>query len=168
MEDRGIEVLDLQDCLAEVLTDDTARAWVLDRKITDNIVGPGVGQELRAWLDALPADDLADYLIGGVAYHEIPKDFAGRVHYVVRCDEPGRLPDQAAAQHAVHPDNSSWIFHGVTLNSMFWPARRQETLLTTAVYNFHSGSRARISTSGTATSTASRTITAPPRSRAAT
>ena len=60
MEDRGVEVLDLQDCLAEVLTDDTARAWVLDRKITDNIVGPGVGQELRVWLDALHADDLAN------------------------------------------------------------------------------------------------------------
>jgi len=34
-------------------------------------------------------------------------------------------------------DNSSWIFGGVTLNPMYWPARRQETLLTTAVYRFH-------------------------------
>src|SRR6478736_6380728 len=63
--------------LAEVVADDTARTWVLDRKITDNIVGPGVGQELRAWLDSLPAAELANYLIGGVAYHEIPKEFAG-------------------------------------------------------------------------------------------
>jgi arginine deiminase len=29
------------------------------------------------------------------------------------------------------------IFQGVTLNPMYWPARRQETLLTTAVYRFH-------------------------------
>jgi len=34
-------------------------------------------------------------------------------------------------------DNSSWIFNGVTLNPMYWPARQQETLLTTAVYKFH-------------------------------
>ena len=34
-------------------------------------------------------------------------------------------------------DNSAWIFGGVTLNPMYWPARRQETLLTTAVYKFH-------------------------------
>ena len=34
-------------------------------------------------------------------------------------------------------DNTSWIFQGVTLNPMYWPARRQETLLTTAVYRFH-------------------------------
>ena len=34
-------------------------------------------------------------------------------------------------------DNTAWIFEGVTLNPMYWPARRQETLLTTAVYNFH-------------------------------
>jgi hypothetical protein len=34
-------------------------------------------------------------------------------------------------------DNTSWIFQGVTLNPMYWPARRQETLVTTAVYRFH-------------------------------
>ena len=34
-------------------------------------------------------------------------------------------------------DNTSWIFQGVTLNPMYWPARRQETLLTTAIYRFH-------------------------------
>ncbi|HEX2704419.1 MAG TPA: arginine deiminase family protein, partial [Candidatus Lustribacter sp.] len=34
-------------------------------------------------------------------------------------------------------DNTSWIFGGVTLNPMYWPARRQETLLTTAIYHFH-------------------------------
>ena len=50
---------------------------MLDRKITDDLVGPIVRQELRAWLDEMPAADLANYLIGGVAYHEIPKDVAG-------------------------------------------------------------------------------------------
>ena len=34
-------------------------------------------------------------------------------------------------------DNSAWIFEGVTLNPMYWPARRQETLLTAAIYRFH-------------------------------
>ena len=34
-------------------------------------------------------------------------------------------------------DYTSWIFQGVTLNPMYWPARRQETLLTTAIYRFH-------------------------------
>ena len=39
----------------------------------------------------------------------------------------------------------------MTLNPMYWPARRQETLLTTAVYNFHPPSPTRSTTSGWAT-----------------
>ena len=34
-------------------------------------------------------------------------------------------------------DTTCWIYGGVTLNAMYWPARRQETLLTTAIYKFH-------------------------------
>ena len=34
-------------------------------------------------------------------------------------------------------DATCWIYGGVTLNPMYWPARRQETLLTTAIYKFH-------------------------------
>jgi len=34
-------------------------------------------------------------------------------------------------------DSSCWIGSGVVLCPMYWPARRQETLLTAAVYRFH-------------------------------
>jgi arginine deiminase len=34
-------------------------------------------------------------------------------------------------------DSSCWIGNGVVLCPMFWGARRQETLLTTAVYRYH-------------------------------
>jgi arginine deiminase len=34
-------------------------------------------------------------------------------------------------------DNSCWIGDGVVLCAMFWPARRQETLLMAAIYRFH-------------------------------
>ncbi len=54
-----------------------ARAWVLDRKITDDLVGPGLTHELRAWLDELPAGRLAELLIGGVTWRDVPDDFAG-------------------------------------------------------------------------------------------
>lgn len=41
MEDRGVEVLDLGDLLADVVADKKARDWLLDRKITDDQVGAG-------------------------------------------------------------------------------------------------------------------------------
>ena len=34
-------------------------------------------------------------------------------------------------------DPSCWIYNGVTVNPMFWPARQPETLLQRAVYKFH-------------------------------
>src|SRR5712672_3330867 len=53
MEERGVEVLELHDLLADTLSDKTARAWVLDRRVTANDVGPGTVPVLRAWLDEM-------------------------------------------------------------------------------------------------------------------
>src|SRR5512134_2587510 len=71
--ERGVEVLDLHELLAETLEDKAARAWVLDRRITRNEVGPGGVEAIRPWLDALPSATLAEHLIGGIAILELPK-----------------------------------------------------------------------------------------------
>ena len=34
-------------------------------------------------------------------------------------------------------DTTCWIYGGVTLNPLFWPARHEETILTTSIYKFH-------------------------------
>ena len=34
-------------------------------------------------------------------------------------------------------DTTCWIYGGVTVNPLYWPARHEETLLTTAIYKFH-------------------------------
>src|SRR5512145_2329088 len=64
MRERGIEVLELHDLLAEAFADPVARAWVLDRRITANDVGLGGERLLRPWLDEMPAAALADHLTG--------------------------------------------------------------------------------------------------------
>lgn len=137
MEDRDIEVLEFDDLLAEIMADPAARAFVLDRNITPEQVGAGIAKEMRPWLDEMPAGNLSELLIGGIPFHEVPKEIAGpfttafgqtsRTGFVIK-----PLPNTQFMR-----DNSSWIFNGVTLNPMYWPARRQETLLTTAVYKFH-------------------------------
>ncbi|MCI4676317.1 arginine deiminase [Candidatus Mycolicibacterium alkanivorans] len=137
MEDRGVEVLGLDKLLEDVVGDPTARGWLLDRKITPDQVGAGIATEVRPWLDEMPAKELAELLIGGIPFHEVPKEVSGpfatafgqisKTGFVIK-----PLPNTQFMR-----DNSSWIFGGVTLNPMFWPARRQETLLTTAVYKFH-------------------------------
>lgn len=137
MEDRGVEVLQLDNLLEEIMANPEARSWVLDRKITPDQVGPGIAMEVRPWLDEMPAKDLAELLVGGIPFHEVPKEIAGPF--------TSALGDSSKTGFVINPlpntqfmrDNSSWIFKGVTLNPMFWPARRQETLLTTGVYKFH-------------------------------
>ena len=34
-------------------------------------------------------------------------------------------------------DTTCWIYGGVTLNPLYWPARHDETLLMKAIYQFH-------------------------------
>ena len=137
MKDRGVEVLELQEMLADVVADAGARAWLLDRKITDDLVGAGVAPEVRSWLDEMKAEDLAEHLIGGIAHFEVPDEFRGGFLSAFGEADPASFIIKPLPNTQFMRDNSSWIFNGVTLNPMYWPARRQETLLTTAVYKFH-------------------------------
>jgi arginine deiminase len=135
MRERGVEVLDLHDLLAETLEDKGARSWVLDRRITVNDVGLGAPRFLRPWLDEMPAKDLAEHLIGGIAILDVPKSewstrlaaaFGGTDFLVPP------IPNTLFQR-----DPSCWIYNGVTCNPMYWPARKPETLLQRAIYKFH-------------------------------
>jgi arginine deiminase len=135
MRERGVEVLELHDLLAETVADKAARSWILDRRITPNDVGMGLAPMIRAWLDEMPAPKLAEHLIGGIAILDLPKseratmlaDALGGTEFLIP-PVPNTLFQR---------DPSCWIYKGVTCNPMFWPARKPETLLQRAVYKFH-------------------------------
>src|ERR1700750_3016862 len=73
MQQRGVEVLDLHDLLAQTAAIPEARAWILDRRITPNSVGRVVAKFVRAWLDELPPATLVNHLLGGIALEDLPK-----------------------------------------------------------------------------------------------
>lgn len=135
MQERGTEVLDLHDLLAATVADKEARDWLLDRRITPNSVGPGLQNVIRPWLDEMPAQKLAEHLIGGIAVEDLPKSEGslmlssalGGTSFIVP-----PIPNTLFQR-----DPSCWIYGGVTCNPMFWPARKPETLLQRAVYKFH-------------------------------
>ena len=132
MRDRGIDVVDMHELLATTLEDPEARAWILDRKINPDRVALFVVDDVRAWLAAMPAAELAEFLIGGIAISDMPL-FANLRKYL---DPMGFIiPPLPNTQFT--RDTTCWIFGGVTVNPMYWPARRQETLLATAIYKFH-------------------------------
>lgn len=130
----GIEVLLVSDLLADTMSDATARAWVLDRKLTPNQVGWTFSRELRPWFDEMDAVHLATFLIGGLTYRELPREMQSLERMVAHPDDfvLPPLPNQLFTR-----DTSCWIYGGVTLNPMYWPARRWETLNIAAIYRFH-------------------------------
>jgi arginine deiminase len=134
MQDRGVEVLNMDQLLGETLALPAARDWVLQRRATPDHVGVGMLDELKGWLGELPPEALARYLVGGVAVHDLPFTPHGMFGPYLGPDgfvlPP--LPNLMFTR-----DTSAWIYGGVTLNPMHWPARRQETLLTAAIYRFH-------------------------------
>ena len=138
MRERGIEVLEMHNLLTETIQNPEALKWILDRKITPDTVGVGLTNEVRSWLEGLEPRKLAEFLIGGVAGEDLPdsegasvikmyRDYLGHSSFLL---DP--LPHTQFTRHT-----TCWIYGGVTLNPLYWPARRQETLLTSAIYKFH-------------------------------
>lgn len=134
MTERGVNVLEMHDLLAGTLDIPEGRKYILDRRIIPGVVGVLMAKEARPWLDEMPSAQLAKHLIGGIAPSELP--FASEGIFSSYTDDDGfvlaPLPNSTFTR-----DTTCWIYGGVTLNSMFWPARRQETLLTTAIYKHH-------------------------------
>ena len=135
MKERGVEVLELHDLLAEALQSAEARKFILDRRITPNMVGIAVSEMMRPWLDEMPAQQLAIHLIGGITVSDLPpakaksmmKDAIGDAEFVIP-----PIPNTLFQR-----DPSCWIYNGVTCNPMFWPARKPETLIQRAIYKYH-------------------------------
>ena len=133
-EEFGVQVMRVHELLKDVVADANGRSYILDQKITPNEVGVGGAVELRAWMDEMPPQKLVAHLIGGVTVSELPDDFRKIAQQAYAGTEfviPA-LPNQLFTR-----DSSCWIYNGVTVNPMFWPARRKETLHLDAIYKFH-------------------------------
>jgi arginine deiminase len=135
---RGVDVVELHDLLAQTVALPEARSWLLDRKIVANEVGVGLIDDTRAYLETLEPRQLAEYLIGGLATSDLPDDY--RSGYIALARE-----STGVREYLMPPlpntlytrDTTCWLYGGVTLNPLYWPARHDETLLMKAIYEFH-------------------------------
>ena len=135
---RGVEVVELHDLLAETLAVPDAKGWLLDRKIVPNEVGTGLVAETRAFLESLPDAGLGEYLIGGLSTRDLPAEF--RSGYLALARESTGVNEylMPPLPNTLYTrDTTCWIFGGLTLNPLYWPARHDETLLMKAIYGFH-------------------------------
>jgi arginine deiminase len=134
MRERGVEVLLFHDLLAETLDQPEAREWVLTRRLRPEETTVMFAQDLTDWMNEMSGDELATRLTGGVTARELPENVASVVKNAMRPTDfvIAPLPNQLFMR-----DTSAWIFGGVSINQMYWPARQHETLNLEAVYRFH-------------------------------
>jgi arginine deiminase len=134
----GVDVVELHDLLAQTVALPEARSWLLDRKVVANEVGVGLIDGTRAYLETLEPRQLAEYLIGGLATSDLPDEY--RSGYIALARE-----STGVREYLMPPlpntlytrDTTCWLYGGVTLNPLYWPARHDETLLMKAIYGFH-------------------------------
>jgi arginine deiminase len=91
-------------------------------------------------LAQLAPDVLAKHLVGGMTVAELDPDWPRwkGISLIAAAMEDGNtfvlppLPNTLFTR-----DSSAWVFGGVTVNPMYWPARRREALNLLTIYRYH-------------------------------
>jgi arginine deiminase len=139
LRDRGVIVHHFGALLTETLDLPEARAYILDRLCTPEMVGPVLARSVRRLAESVSASILSDYLIGGILKSDLAEFLDPRLSHgltwSVLHDDDLILPP--LPNHLFQRDNSAWIYRGVSIHPMAMAARRRETLHSRAVYKFH-------------------------------
>jgi arginine deiminase len=144
MRERGIEVFYHLDLLGEALTaSKDARRNVINMVASEFTVGWSLVDEVREYLSKLNPDVLAKHLVGGLTIGEMEAggfDLAAfrKVSLgAAAVDDPGFFVIPPVPNSLFQRDPSCWIYNGLTVNPMYWPARRRESLNMLTIYRYH-------------------------------
>jgi arginine deiminase len=141
MRERGVEVFLFRDLLAEALgASDEARRRLIELAASEYTVGISLADEIRSLLWNLKPEDLAKHLIGGLTVAESGLDRGKFREFslpAAAIDDPGMFILPPLPNTLFTRDSSCWIYGGVSINPMFWPARRLEAYNVAAIYRAH-------------------------------
>jgi arginine deiminase len=133
MRERGVEVYEAEQLLAEALVEPATREWICEHILNEREVGITAAKRAREWVGEAEPALVAEFLIGGITRADVARDL-------------GLVWESASATTMLLPplpnflfqrDPSCWIYDGVTLNPMTKPARKPETMIVEAIYRFH-------------------------------
>jgi arginine deiminase len=141
LRERDVEVFYVQDLLGEALAaDDTVRRRLVELVASEHVVGPSLVDDVGRILEAESAEDLARHLIGGLTVAESGLDLGSvrsRSLIASAIDDPGTFILPPLPNTLFTRDSSCWIYGGVSINPMYWPARRREAYNMAAIYRAH-------------------------------
>ncbi|NIH77513.1 arginine deiminase [Amycolatopsis viridis] len=132
---RGVEVLLLADVLREALADPRAHAAGVLAAVDDRRLGEDLGDALRAHLSGVDAVTLAEVLMAGLTFEELPA--AAGASLVRKIHHPHDFAVDPLPNLLFTRDSSVWIADRVAISSLAMPARRRETALLDLVYAYH-------------------------------
>ncbi len=141
MRDRGVEVHLLRDLLTETLAaSEEARARLVELTASEFTVGLSLVDDVRALLSEMKPEQLARHLIGGLTVAESGLDLGrlrGRSVIAAAVDDESIFVLPPLPNTLFTRDSSCWIYDGVSINPMYWPARRLEAYNVAAIYRYH-------------------------------
>jgi arginine deiminase len=141
MRERGVEVFLFRDLLAEALAaSDEGRRRLIEVTASEYTVGVSLVDEVRAVLWEMKPDQLARHLIGGLTVAESGLDldrFRGSSLPAAALDDTSMFVLPPLPNTLFTRDSSCWIYGGVSINPMYWPARRLEAYNVAAIYRYH-------------------------------
>ena len=116
------------------------RARLIELVASEYIVGASPRRRGASGARGLPARRLARHLIGGLTVAESGLDIgalAGRSLIAAAIDDDAMFVLPPLPNTLFTRDSSCWIYGGVSINPMFWPARRREAYNMAAIYRAH-------------------------------
>jgi arginine deiminase len=141
MRDRGVEVFLLSELLAGALAaSDDGRLRLIEVVASEYTVGWSLVDEVRSLLSGFKPDQLAEHLIGGLTVEESGLDVAAAAKVSLigaALDDTSAFVLPPLPNTLFTRDSSCWIYGGVTVNPMYWPARRREAYNVAAIYRAH-------------------------------
>jgi arginine deiminase len=136
-----VEVFYVLNLLTETMqASEEARRLVIEQVATEYTVGWSLVDEIRQFLWDLAPDVLARHLIGGLTAGESGIDWGkfGKISlHAAALDDMNAFLLPPLPNTLFTRDSSCWIFDGVSINPMYWPARRRESLNLYAIYHYH-------------------------------
>jgi len=141
LRERDVEVFYVADLLAEALAADSGvRRRLIELVASEHVVGPSLVDDVGTALEGMRPELLAKHLIGGLTVAESGLDLAkvrSRSLVAAAIEDEGTFVLPPLPNTLFTRDSSCWIYGGVSVNPMYWPARRREAYNMAAIYRGH-------------------------------
>ncbi|WP_432857205.1 arginine deiminase [Amycolatopsis sp. CA-161197] len=132
---RGVEVLLLADTLRTALVDPRAHTAGVHAAVDELRLGADLADSLRSHLSGVDANTLAEVLMAGMTFEELPTSEGSSLVRMMR--DPHEFAVDPLPNLLFTRDSSAWIGDRVAISSLTMPARRRETAVLDLVYAYH-------------------------------